>query len=104
MTPARWIAIVALIVAAVFAWTGGTFSESNYLALKRDEVVARKQLQVLKHELDSLTALRDSLTNSPAVQERVAREELGMLRPGELTFTLVPDSSGIAPKAAGKKP
>jgi cell division protein FtsB len=103
VTPARWIAIMVLILAAVFAWTGGTFSESNYLALKRSEIEANRRLTRLKHEVDSLQALRDSLEGNPAVQERVARELFGMMRPGEIVFTIVPDSAGL-PVQGGKKP
>lgn len=94
MTLARWIAVVVLILAAVFAWTGGTFSESNYLALRREEAEANRRLTQLQHEVDSLQAFRDSLENNPVVQERVARDQLGMLRPGEIAFTIVRDSSG----------
>ena len=103
MTTARWIAVAVLLLAAVFAWTGGTFSETNYLALKRDEVAANRRLAQLKREVDSLQAFRDSLTNDPAVQERVARDQLGMLRPGELVFAIVPDS-GVGAPAGKKKP
>jgi cell division protein FtsB len=94
VTPARWIAVVVLILAAVFAWTGGTFSESNYLALQREEIAANRRLTQLKHEVDSLRAFRDSLGTNPVVQERVARDLLGMLRPGEIAFTIVRDSTG----------
>jgi cell division protein FtsB len=104
VTPARWIAVAVLVLAAVFAWTGGTFSERNYLRLQRSEVAARQRLATLKREVDSLRAFRDSLENSPVVQERVARERFGMVRPGELVFTIVPDSSAAAVVPAGKKP
>jgi cell division protein FtsB len=103
VTPARWIAVVVLILAAIFAWTGGTFSERNYLALRRDEVEANRRLAQLKHEVESLQAYRDSLEHNPVVQERVARDKLGMLRPGEITFTIVQDSSAI-PVPSAKKP
>ena len=92
MTPARWIAVAVLILAAVFAWTGGTFSERNYLELKRIEVADSQRVRILQREVDSLRAFRDSLATNPAVQEWVAREEFGMQRPGELTFTIVRDS------------
>ena len=92
---------MVLILAAVFAWTGGTFSETNYLALRREEVAANRRLKQLQHEVDSLQAFRDSLASNPVVQERVARDELGMLRPGEIAFTIVPDSGAGAP--TGKK-
>ena len=102
MTPARWIAAVVLILAAVFAWTGGTFSESNYLALKREEADANRRLAQLQREVDALQAFRDSLDSSPVVQERVARDQLGMVRPGEMVFTIVRDSDTTSSKAQRK--
>ena len=104
MTPARWIAVAVLILAAVFAWTGGTFSERNYLALKRDAAEADQRLRQLRHEVDSLQAYRDSLEHNPVVQERVARDLLGMLRPGEIAFTIVRDSGALAPVRGAKQP
>ena len=95
MTPARWLAVVVLILAAVFAWTGGTFSERNYLELKRVEIVDSLRVMQLQRDVDSLRAFRDSLETNPIVLERVAREEFGMQRPGELTFTIVRDSAPV---------
>ena len=93
MTPARWVAVAVLILAAVFAWTGGTFSTRNYMDLKRLEATDLVRVKQLQREVDSLRAFQDSLATYPAVQERVAREEFGMQRPGELTFTIVRDSA-----------
>ena len=95
MTPARWLAVVVLILAAVFAWTGGTFSARNYMELKRIEIADSARVKQLERAVDSLRAFRDSLDSDPVVQERVAREEFGMQRPGELTFTIVRDSAPV---------
>ena len=93
MSRARWIALVALAAAAVFAYWGGTFSEPNYRALRREESAASRQVVQLQREVDSLRIFRDSIATNPVVQERVAREHWGMLRPGELTFSILPADS-----------
>ena len=94
MTRWRWISLVILLGAVYFALAEGEFSEWTYLAVGRKERASGQQLQRLKHEVDSLRAFHDSLENDPAVQERYAREQWGMLRPGELVFTIVaPDST-----------
>ena len=93
MTPARWVAVAVLIMAVVFAWTGGTFSARNYMDIKRVEAADLIRVKRLQREVDSLRAFQDSLTAYPAVQEWVAREEFGMQRPGEMTFTIVRDSA-----------
>jgi cell division protein FtsB len=93
VTLARWIALFVIVAAAVFAWNGGTYSHRNYAALKELELADSLYLRQLRHEVDSLRSLSDSLDRDPAVQERVAREEFGMARPGELTFTILTDST-----------
>ncbi len=92
MTRARWAALAALVALALFAIGGGMFSERNYLSLRRQTRAADVQAVALKHEVDSLRSFRDSLTRDPAVQERIAREEWGMIRPGEMAFRIVTDS------------
>jgi cell division protein FtsB len=54
------------------------------LADERDKVAA---LQV---EVDSLAKTAKDLETNPAVQERVAREEFGMIRDGEILYRVVP--------------
>ena len=102
MTLGRWLAVAVLVFAAVYAWTGGPYSQANYTALRHEEIADSQLLQQLKRTVDSLRSFRDSLENSPVVQERIAREQWGMQRPGELTFTIEPDSSP-APAPPGKK-
>ncbi|HEY3933772.1 MAG TPA: septum formation initiator family protein [Gemmatimonadales bacterium] len=93
MTTARWLALAALLVAVVFAIEGGSYNERNYLAVRQAERDSAQRVVVLQRAVDSLTAFRDSLANDPAVQERVAREQLGMVKPGELMFMIVRDST-----------
>ena len=80
----------------MFAYWGGTFSEPNYRALRREESAASRQVVQLQREVDSLRIFRDSIATNPVVQERVARERWGMLRPGELTFSILPADSSPA--------
>lgn len=94
MTKARWLALAVLVLAAIFAYHGGIFSTSGYRALEAQEVVAKADSVRLRREVDSLAAFADSLEKDPAVQERVARDQFGMLRPGEMSFMIVP----VAPK------
>jgi cell division protein FtsB len=90
VTRARWLAVAVLVLAALFAWQGGVFSTRDYLALKRQVRASHDRLDRLQHQVDSLRAYRDSLRDDPAVQDRVAREQWGMVHPGELIFRLVP--------------
>ncbi len=78
---ARTIAIaVAIAVAVLFAVQGGEFSSLDLLRQRRD-------LSRLGHDVDSLQGVVDSLRRyelalrtDPATQERIAREDFGMVR------------------------
>jgi cell division protein FtsB len=86
----RWLALVVLLAAAVFAWSGGSYSQREYLALRADTLAARVRLDSLVVAVESLAAFRDSLVRDPVFQERLARERLGMIRPGEIMLILEP--------------
>ncbi|HEX6628847.1 MAG TPA: septum formation initiator family protein [Gemmatimonadaceae bacterium] len=73
-----WWALIALAI--VFALQGGEYST-------RDLFVLRGRTQRLTHEVDSLQRQVDSLArflrlvkSDSATQERIAREEFGMVR------------------------
>ena len=72
----------ALIVLAVMA----VFGDNGVLALKR----LRREVDTLVREVRTLEAENERLSRAirelqedPAVIERIAREELGLVRPGE---------------------
>jgi cell division protein FtsB len=88
----RWLALAVVVAAAVFAFNGGQYSQAEYRALRREEATIRQRIDSLSVEVDSLRLFHDSLLSSPVVQERLARERLGMIRPGEILILLVPDS------------
>lgn len=49
-----------------------------------------EQRDVLAEEVDELQQQRDDL-NDPAQQEVYAREQLGLIRPGEIPYVVLPD-------------
>jgi cell division protein FtsB len=82
--------MLALVLGAlVFALQAGEYSTGQWLALRRKEKVARAELDSLTREVDSLARLRRLVETDPAWQERIAREQYGMLRKGETEFTVV---------------
>ena len=92
MTLWRGLALVVLLAAAVFAWRGGSYSQGEYLAVRADTLAARVRLDSLRRAVDSLRAFRDSLVGDPDLQERLVRERLGMIRPGEILILIETDS------------
>ncbi len=77
-----WIVagILALVVGA------GLFGDNGALQLwrLRSEVQSlRREVQALEAENERLAKAITDLRDNPAVIERIAREELGLVRPGE---------------------
>jgi len=95
VTGARWAALVALVSLLYFAVQGGEYGTTDLLALRRQEVGERTQVERLKMVVDSLQRAAVAIERDPRTQERVARERFGMIRRGELLYRLVPaDTAG----------
>ena len=82
LTRPGWIVVGALLILAVMA----VFGDNGVLALRRlrgevDTLV--RELRTLEAENERLSRTISELQEDPAVIERIAREELGLVRPGE---------------------
>lgn len=89
------VALPALAVLALyFALFGGEYSVFEVRSARAEAERLRAELAQLRAENDSLRAWADSLETDSATLERIARENLGMIRPGEVLYRLVeePDS------------
>ena len=89
MTRTQWLMLALLLGAVLFAVQAGEYSTAQWLELRRMERAERAAILRLGHQVDSLTRLRKLLETDPDWQERIAREQYGMLRKGEREFTLV---------------
>lgn len=90
------IAFPALaLLALYFALFGGEYSVFEVRSARAEAEQLRAELAALRAENDSLRAWADSLETDSATLERIAREQLGMIRPGEVLYRLVdePDSA-----------
>ena len=74
---------------ALAAW-GGEYSSADWIILRRQLAEERAKVTALRIEIDSLARLAHELETNPAVQERVAREQFGMIRNGEVLYRVVP--------------
>jgi cell division protein FtsB len=79
----------AVILLALSVW-GGEYSTADWLTMRRQLADERDKVMALRAEVDSLAKAAKDLETNPAVQERVAREEFGMIRDGELLYRVVP--------------
>jgi cell division protein FtsB len=78
---ARRVLLAALALAVVvFAVEGGEYGTTDLLRqwMTKRSLVAH--IDSLQHQVDSLTRVKKAILTDPAVQERIAREEFGMVR------------------------
>ncbi len=64
---------------------------SKYRDLKEEEERISAELAALDGKITKLTEERDLLKNDVAYLEKVIREELGLVKPGEIVYKFVPE-------------
>jgi cell division protein FtsB len=82
LTRPGWIVVGVLLVLAVMA----IFGDNGVLALRRlrGEVdLLVREVRTLEVQNERLSRAISELQDDPGVIERIAREELGLVRPGE---------------------
>jgi cell division protein FtsB len=84
--------IVVLLMSALYPIRQYFGQKSNVHSLVAQESALSRRIAVLRHEQNLL--LSDDET------ERIAREELGMVRRGEVAFAVLPDDAGKRRAAA----
>lgn len=90
MTRTRIAGIAGGVGLMALAVWGGEYGTADWITIRRQLADERARVAVLRVELDSLTKLANDLETNPAVQERVAREQFGMIRDGEVLYRVVP--------------
>jgi cell division protein FtsB len=89
VTRRRWVILGVVLLVLLFALQAGEYSTAQWLELRGKERDEGAQVEELRREVDSLARIRRLVESDPAWQERIAREQYGMLRKGEIEFTLV---------------
>jgi cell division protein FtsB len=74
---------------ALAVW-GGEYGTADWITIRRQVADERAKVAALRIDIDSLAKLATDLENNPDVQERVAREQFGMIRDGEVLYRVVP--------------
>ncbi len=90
MTRTQGVGIVAAVGLLVVAFSAGEYSTADWWKVRQRLADERQATSDLRRQLDSLARLTRLIENDPATQERVAREEFGMIRDGELLYRIVP--------------
>ena len=99
----RFPLLAVLLVVALAVVLGGLFPFRQLLAQDRQVELAREQLAVLQEENarleDSVAAL-----HTPGEIERLAREQYGLVRPGEISFVVVSPDEPVAEEPPPPEP
>ena len=93
---------VALVLGATwFAVEGGEYGTFDLVRQSRAEGALRGEIDSLRVIVDSLTRYRDRLRTDAQLQERIAREEFGMVRgPNEVIYRFADPVDTSAGKGA----
>ncbi len=86
-----WILTRVLLAAVTFgvlsfAVQGGEYGSLDLFRQGRQLDQQRSAVDSLQRRVDSLTAYLKAVRTDPATQERIAREEFGMVKPGEVLY------------------
>jgi hypothetical protein len=83
------------VLAVWFAVQGGEYSTTALFRRRASQRALRSAIDSLKHDVDSLVRLKRRIATDPALQERIAREENGMVRSDkELVYRFIqPDTT-----------
>ena len=73
-----WAVVIVLV--AVWALQGGEYGTTDLFRQRARRAALQAEVDSLARHVDSLRAYRRALQTDPALQERIAREEFGMVR------------------------
>ncbi len=88
-----------LVLAAVwFAVEGGQWGTWDLWKQRTEKAELRREIDSLSRRTDSLAKYLKRLDTDPALQEKLARENVGMVRGDkELVYLIGPDSGQVKP-------
>lgn len=85
--------VLVLAGSLAYAVFGGEYGLLDWLDLRRQERVEQALIDQLTTEVDSLRRYARAVATDRRLQERLAREEFGMIRKGEFLYRLQVDSA-----------
>ena len=90
----RLLVAAGVLGALWFAIEGGEYGTRDLFDQKRRKARLQTQIDSAQHVVDSLRLYKRRLETDPALQERIAREEFGMVRgTREILYRIAEDSA-----------
>jgi cell division protein FtsB len=72
--------VIVAIAAIVFAVQGGEYGTTDLFRQRARSAQLLAEIDTLEKQVDSLEKVKKSIESDPVVQERIAREEFGLVR------------------------
>lgn len=82
----RLLAVLVVAGIAYFAVQGGEYGTVALVRQRFERRALKRAIDSLKRDVDSLGRVKTQIATDPAVQERIAREEFGMVKAKELLY------------------
>lgn len=95
-TVAKLVLGVALVAGVLYLFLGAEDSLLDVRAARQELARAEAEVARLAAENDSLQKTLQRLENDPAYLEKIAREEYGLIKPGERVYRLDPAADSLA--------
>jgi cell division protein FtsB len=90
----RIVWAVVIVGAIYFALQAGEYSTLDIMRQRGQERQLQASIDSLQRQVDSLRVIERRVRSDPAMQERIAREEFGMVRgPKEIIYKFAPAPS-----------
>lgn len=90
-----WV-IIGLLILFAFLYLPGL---SRFQELRLEEERLSRELAQLESQIKALREEKELLEKDQAYLEKVIREELGLVRPGEIVYKVVQENNPPVPKA-----
>ena len=84
-----------ILLALVFVLEGGEYTTLDIVRQHRRLADLAAKSDSLQHTVDSLTRAERAVRTDPVTQERIAREEFGMVRGNEILYRFIPDTTAV---------
>ena len=95
---------VVMALALYYAVQGGEYSSLDLVRQRARETMLRESIDSLQHTVDSLADFRKRVQSDLVLQERIAREQYGMVKNDhELLYRFVDPDSVSLPRRPGDR-
>ena len=85
----RVLGVVAALFVLWWAVQGGEYGTTDLLRQRRAITAERASIDSLERIVRGLQAAKRQVESDPVTQERIAREEFGMIRDGEILYRFI---------------